>query len=197
MRLLDTVKDFDIELFVPNDVKSLANYRDLLLVDDEGLEILKRCMDVGRVNYYLISDDASIYRFIVRAFGIEDVKVLQVGVDAGRRLAYVILSDNLLLKAGYIARLEDLIEIINRFRKFLTPAKVVVKLGSSTGNDDNKLDTLMKGLVRSGFEVIVADERNSSSRLWNPLSGYKTKFTTDMYAALNIVFREGVKVSMT
>ncbi|MCS7107846.1 MAG: hypothetical protein RMH77_06665 [Sulfolobales archaeon] len=165
-----------------------------MLVDEEGLEVLKS-HNIYPNNYYLINDDASIYRFITKAFGIKEVKVLQVGLDVGRRLAYAILCDNLLLKAGYISRPKDLIETVVRFRDYLMPDKVVVKLGNSSGVLSQKLETLLKDLILFGFEVVVADESNSSAKVWNTLMGYKTRFTTDIHAALNIAFREGVKVS--
>lgn len=191
------MKNYGIKLFVPEDINSLKNYRGELLVDGEGLDLLKNYLGINPVNYYLIRDDASIYRFIVKVFGIKDVKVLQVGMDVGRRLAYVILCDNILLKAGYISRLKDLIETVEKFREILTPSRVVIKLGSSTGTNNQKINIFMRELILSGFEVVVADESNSSSKTWSRLNGYKTKFTTDIHAALNIAFREGVRFSKT
>lgn len=188
------MKNYNIKLFVPNDVKSLKNYRELL-VDREGLSILKDYLDINTLNYYLVDGNDSIYKFIVRVFGIEDVKVLQVGVDVGRRLAYAILCDNLLLKAGYVSRLRDLIEDLRRLKEILTPSETIVKIGSSTAGSDQKVNYIMRELITSGFEVIVINEDNSSSKVWNILNGYKTKFTTDMHAALNIAFRDGIKVS--
>jgi len=193
--VLNAVKNYGIKIFVPEDINSLKNYRDVLLVDDEGLDILRTRLGINPVNHYLIHDDASIYRFIVKVFGIKDVRVLQVGMDVGRRLAYVILCDNILLKAGYISRLKDLIETVEEFRKILTPSKVVIKLGSSAGTNNQKINMFVRELILSGFEVVVADESNSSSKTWNKLDGYKIKFTTDIHAALNIAFREGVKFS--
>ncbi len=188
------MKNYDIRLFIPDDVKSLKNCNELL-VDREGLDILKDYLDINSLNYYLISDDASIYRFVVRVFGVENVKVLQVGVDIGRRLAYVVLCDSLLLKAGYALSPKDLIEDLRRLREFLTPSETVVKVGSSIVNGGLKVNYLMRELLTSGFEVMVIDENSSSSKMWNILSGYKTRFTTDIHAALNIAFREGIRVS--
>lgn len=193
--MLNIIRQYDLELFTPDDLNTIKDYQDVLLVDEEGLEILRNYYDVNPTNYYVVNDEASIYRFIIRVFGIKDVKVLQIGLDVGKRLAYAILCDNLLLKAGYVSRPKDLIEVLRKFRDYLMPEKVVVKLGSSSGISSQKLEIFLRDLLLSGFEVIVADESNSSFKTWNTLTGYRMKFTTDIHAALNIAFREGVKVS--
>jgi len=190
--LLDIAKDYGIEFYVPEDLTSIKSE---LLVDREGLNILRSLVDGKDLKYYLVSDRQSIYKFILKTFGVNDVKVLQVGVDLGSKLAYVIVCDNILLKAGYVDSLDDLILTIEDFRNHLTPDKIVVKLGNTPYSSDWGLDKVLSRLVSLGFEVMIADESRSSHKSQVRVYGFKTRFTADIYAALNLVFRDGVKVS--
>jgi hypothetical protein len=190
--LLDIAKDYGIEFYVPEDLTSI---NDELLVDTEGLNILKDLVNGKELKYYLISSKQSIYKFILKTFGVKDVKVLQVGVDLGSKLAYVIVCDNILLKAGYVDSLDDLILIIEDFKNYLKPDKVVVKLGNTPYSSDWGLDRVLSRLVSLGFEVMIIDESRSSHKTQVRVYGFKTRFTADIYAALNIVFRDGVKVT--
>lgn len=190
--LLDIAKDYGIEFYVPEDLTSI---NDELLVDTEGLNILKDLVNGKELKYYLISSKQSIYKFILKTFGVKDVKVLQVGVDLGSKLAYVIVCDNVLLKAGYVDSLDDLILIIEDFKNYLKPDKVVVKLGNTPYSSDWGLDRVLSRLVSLGFEVMIIDESRSSHKTQVRVYGFKTRFTADIYAALNIVFRDGVKVT--
>jgi hypothetical protein len=190
--LLDIAKDYGIEFYVPEDLTSI---NDELLVDTEGLNILKDLVNGKELKYYLINSKQSIYKFILKTFGVKDVKVLQVGVDLGSKLAYVIVCDNVLLKAGYVDSLDDLILIIEDFKNYLKPDKVVVKLGNTPYSSDWGLDRVLSRLVSLGFEVMIIDESRSSHKTQVRVYGFKTRFTADIYAALNIVFRDGVKVT--
>jgi hypothetical protein len=190
--LLDIAKDYGIDFYVPEDLTSI---NDELLVDTEGLNILKDLVNGKELKYYLISSKQSIYKFILKTFGVKDVKVLQVGVDLGSKLAYVIVCDNILLKAGYVDSLDDLILIIEDFKNYLTPDKVVVKLGNTPYSNNWGLDRVLSRLVSLGFEVMIIDESRSSHKTQVRVYGFKTRFTADIYAALNIVFRDGVKVT--
>jgi hypothetical protein len=190
--LLDIAKDYGIEFYVPEDLTSI---NDELLVDTEGLNILKDLVNGKELKYYLISSKQSIYKFILKTFGVKDVKVLQVGVDLGSKLAYVIVCDNVLLKAGYVDSLDDLILIIEDFKNYLKPDKVVVKLGNTPYSSDWGLDRVLSRLVSLGFEVMIIDESRSSHKTQVRVYGFKTRFTADIYAALNIVFRDGVRVT--
>jgi hypothetical protein len=190
--LLDIAKDYGIEFYVPEDLTSID---DELLVDTEGLNILKDLVNGRELKYYLISSKQSIYKFILKTFGVKDVKVLQVGVDLGSKLAYVIVCDNVLLKAGYVDSLDDLILIIEDFKNYLKPDKVVVKLGNTPYSSDWGLDRVLSRLVSLGFEVMIIDESRSSHKTQVRVYGFKTRFTADIYAALNIVFRDGVRVT--
>jgi hypothetical protein len=190
--LLDIAKDYGIEFYVPEDLTSID---DELLVDAEGLNILKDLVNGRELKYYLISSKQSIYKFILKTFGVKDVKVLQVGVDLGGKLAYVIVCDNILLKAGYVDSLDDLIPIIEDFKNYLKPDKVVVKLGNTPYSSDWSLDRVLSRLVSLGFEVMIIDESMSSHKTQVRVYGFKTRFTADIYAALNIVFRDGVRVT--
>ncbi len=190
--LLDIAKDYGIEFYVPEDLTSI---NDELLVDTEGLNILKDLVNGKELKYYLINSKQSIYKFILKTFGVKDVKVLQVGVDLGSKLAYVIVCDNILLKAGYVDSLDDLIFIIEDFKNYLKPDKVVVKLGNTPYSSDWGLDRVLSRLVSLGFEVMIIDESRSSHKTQVRVYGFKTRFTADIYAALNIVFRDGVKVT--
>jgi len=190
--LLDIAKDYGIEFYVPEDLTSI---NDELVVDTEGLNILKDLVNGKELKYYLISSKQSIYKFILKTFGVKDVKVLQVGVDLGSKLAYVIVCDNVLLKAGYVDSLDDLIFIIEDFKNYLTPDKVVVKLGNTPYSSDWGLDRVLSRLVSLGFEVMIIDESRSSHKTQVRVYGFKTRFTADIYAALNIVFRDGVRVT--
>jgi hypothetical protein len=190
--LLDIAKDYGIEFYVPEDLTSID---DELLVDTEGLNILKDLVNGKELKYYLISSKQSIYKFILKTFGVKDVKVLQVGVDLGSKLAYVIVCDKILLKAGYVDSLDDLILIIEDFKNYLKPDKVVVKLGNTPYSSDWGLDRVLSRLVSLGFEVMIIDESRSSHKTQVRVYGFKTRFTADIYAALNIVFRDGVRVT--
>lgn len=190
--LLDIAKDYGIEFYVPEDLTSI---NDELVVDTEGLNILKDLVNGKELKYYLINSKQSIYKFILKTFGVKDVKVLQVGVDLGSKLAYVIVCDNVLLKAGYVDCLDDLIFIIEDFKNYLKPDKVVVKLGNTPYSSDWGLDRVLSRLVSLGFEVMIIDESRSSHKTQVRVYGFKTRFTADIYAALNIVFRDGVKVT--
>jgi hypothetical protein len=190
--LLDIAKDYGIEFYVPEDLTSI---NDELLVDTEGLNILKDLVNGKELKYYLINSKQSIYKFILKTFGVKDVKVLQVGIDLGSKLAYVIVCDNILLKAGYVDSLDDLILIIEDFKNYLKPDKVVVKLGNTPYSSDWSLDRVLSRLVSLGFEVMIIDESRSSHKTQVRVYGFKTRFTADIYAALNIVFRDGVKVT--
>jgi hypothetical protein len=190
--LLDIAKDYGIEFYVPEDLTSI---NDELLVDTEGLNILKDLVNGKELKYYLINSKQSIYKFILKTFGVKDVKVLQVGVDLGSKLAYVIVCDKILLKAGYVDSLDDLILIIEDFKNYLKPDKVVVKLGNTPYSSDWGLDRVLSRLVSLGFEVMIIDESRSSHKTQVRVYGFKTRFTADIYAALNIVFRDGVKVT--
>jgi hypothetical protein len=190
--LLDIAKDYGIEFYVPEDLTSI---NDELLVDTDGLNILKDLVNGKELKYYLISSKQSIYKFILKTFGVKDVKVLQVGVDLGSKLAYVIVCDNILLKAGYVDSLDDLILIIEDFKNYLKPDKVVVKLGNTPYSSDWGLDRVLSRLVSLGFEVMIIDESRSSHKTQVRVYGFKTRFTADIYAALNIVFRDGVRVT--
>jgi len=190
--LLDIAKDYGIEFYVPEDLTSI---NDELLVDTEGLNILKDLVNGKELKYYLINSKQSIYKFILKTFGVKDVKVLQVGVDLGSKLAYVIVCDKILLKAGYVDSLDDLILIIEDFKNYLKPDKVVVKLGNTPYSSDWGLDRVLSRLVSLGFEVMIIDESRSSHKTQVRVYGFKTRFTADIYAALNIVFRDGVRVT--
>jgi len=190
--LLDIGKDYNIEFYVPED---LTGIKGELLVDPEGLNILKALVKSEDFKYHLISNKQSIYKFILKIFGIEDVKVLQVGVDLGSKLAYVIVCDNILLKAGYVDSLDDLVLTIEDFRNCLTPNKVIVKLGNTPHSSEWDLDKVLSKLISLGFEVMIADESKSSYKTQVRVYGFKTRFTADIYAALNLIFRDGVKVT--
>jgi len=156
--------------------------------------VLSSIIDSRGVRYYVVSDDSSIYRFLINVFGIDDVKVFQIGIDIGSKLAYVILCDYVLLKAGYVSDFHGLIKEVEDLRSILKPVKTVVKVGITGRKLDYKLSEFIDLASGLGYEIYIIDEHSSSNQVNLKLRGMKSKLPIDVYAALNMVFRDGIRV---
>ncbi len=187
----DVLRNYDLRFYVPRDVSKVKD-SDVLIVDSEGLRILHSTVGNNLPRYFLVNgDDASIYRPILNAYGIKEVKVIQVGIDVGKRLAYVVLCDGVLLRAGYAGSLRELINSINLLNNYLRPSKVIIKIG---GYVDELEIHLLKNHLQRNCEVFLIDEQKSSAKSQLNLCGLKIKFTDDIHAALNIALRDGIKL---
>lgn len=187
----DVLRDYDLRFYVPRDISKVGD-SDVLVVDSEGLRVLYSIVGNNLPNYFLVnSNDISIYRPILNAYGIKELKIIQVGIDVGKRLAYVILCDRVLLRAGYVRSLRELINFINLLNNYLKPSKVIIKVG---GYVDEFEIHLLKNSLQRNYEVFLIDEQKSSTKTQLNLYGLKIRFTDDIYAALNIALRDGVKI---
>lgn len=162
-------------------------------MDTEGLNVLRTSLSCDSLpNYHIVSDEISLYRTILNILDISKVKVLQVGIDTGRQLAYVVLCDNILLKANYAKNVRELATFIRILEEGLKPARVVIKVGGPSGLSE--LYSVLMKFIPSRYELYLVDERNSSSRPQVNLYGLRKGFTRDIYAALNIALREGIRI---
>ena len=58
----------------------------------------------------------------------------------------------------------------------------------------NKLSEFIDLASGLGYEIYITDEYSSSTQIPLNLKGMKSKLPIDIYAALNIVFRDGIRV---
>lgn len=185
------IKEYDLNVYVPDNIQDVR-LCDMLIVDSEGLSVLKNILHGNHVpRHHVVFDEFSVYTSILSIFNIDKVGAVQIGIDVGRQLAYVILCDDFLLKAGYVSSFRELVSFVKLLESYLKPTKVILKIGGRISTS-----MLYSELVRSlppDYELYIVDEKNSSSRTRLNLRGLKKRFTRDLHAALNIALREGIR----
>lgn len=113
-------------------------------------------------------------------------KVLLVGVDPGKKLAYVVLNREVVCSKGYVSTVGELLEIINSLVRKLHPRKVIIKVGEQ-GKD--KAYELSKIISSDLYELhLVPEDKTNIKNLYLALENPQ-KFSRDFIAALNIALK--------
>ncbi len=163
---------------------------DIVIADEECAEhyVLK----AGEV---IKVAEGDIRQAILCIIGKEEVSVLSVGIDLGSRLAYAVFADENLIAADYAMSYVELLKVINELTTELAPARVEVKVGIPTTDEYyDWLPDFLMGAIDMGVDVYLVEEDKTSSKPLRSFPGVTYVKSKDIDAAINIVFREGIRV---
>jgi phage-related holin len=191
-KFLERARSLRINVRVPmglDDIKAEG----VLIVDKEGLRIVENRIRHG-VKVEVI-DEKNLDKKLLEVLGLKKVSTLIVGVDIGRKIAYAVFADYILVGTGYVNNAIELLNKLTELREALTPFKAIVRIGMP-GPDHlyNTLSNILELLAKSDFETYLVDEEKSTSRPLQSIKGLSKKFPMDINAAINIALRSGFKV---
>lgn len=151
-----------------------------------------------------ISKD-NIEELVINLLDIVTEHTLIVGIDLGKRIAYAIIADHLIIDVGYKNNYKDVIERVNELKSKLKPKKVIVRIGMPLSkNLIEVLSPMTEELLRMNHEVYIVSEVRSSKELEVPTTLLERSFknipknllkSDDIRAAIILALRSGIKVS--
>ena len=177
----------NLDYSIPSFREGLHSINKLVLADEECIKAYG--LKEGSA---LAVNEANLTRVLMGLLGVS-TEVMLVGVDPGKKFAYVILSGGTVCSRGYVSNFEELLDIINSLAKKLYPKKVIIKVGEQ-GKD--KAFELTKLINSDFYELyIVSENKTNTKNTYLVLGRDSPKFNKDFNAALNIALKNGSRIS--
>ena len=177
----------NLDYSIPSFKGGLQSINKLVLADEECINAYG--LKGGSA---LAVNEANLTRVLIGLLGVP-TEVMLVGVDPGKKFAYVVLTGGTVCSRGYVSNFRELLDIINSLTKKLYPKKVIIKVGEQ-GKD--KALELIKLINSDFYELYIVPENKTNTK--NPylvLGRDSLKFNKDFNAALNIALKNGLRIS--
>lgn len=189
LELASLLREHGVRFRVPAGLDDLCNAEELLVVDPEGLALIRErgartghCSGVVTVSG---ADDA--YSTVLGRF-IESQGPVSIGVDLGKRVAYAVLAGGRLLTYGYVHRAGELKGVLERLSK-AGPRAILLGVGAQYLRElpDDLLEVVEDGRVTAAYIV----EEGEASRVVAPgVAGEDSdKLPEDVRAAIAIAIK--------
>ena len=179
---------------VPNDL-NMSCEDTLLIVDLQAVEEFGNSRAIRECGHVIITHE-NIDKILLYLLGKDYVNRLIIGIDPGRRFSYAVFADDILVEAGHSSNVDDLSSVVDKVMKSYMAGETVVRIGLPSKDDilAKVLDIALK-LASKGLNVYLVEEQHSSTKPLYEFRGLKmSELDEDIYAAINIAFREGIKV---
>ena len=178
-------KLLDLSYSVPRLKKSFSG-RKLIIADDECIKLYGL-----KGSNMLPVNESNLTQVMFNLSG-RTADVLLVGVDPGRRFAYVIISGDVVYLKGYVANFSELLRTMESVVRKLKPRKVVIKVGERSRG---KVLRMLSLSSNGPYELYVVSESKTNSRNLYLVSEQGARLSKDFIAALNIALRRGLRIN--
>ncbi len=194
-KFVKTAKTVGLSYEVPMDLRVKPKYvNHFVIVDEECMKYthVQKVIEELKANVVVVNED-NITSQTLKILGINHVEVLTLGVDIGRRLAYAMLADDMLIDVGFVENPKELMSKLDEVVNDLKPSKTVVKVGVTEGRGTELISDLFKFITSKNLQIILVDEANTSKETTSyyvKAYGVRDK---DLRAAINIALKDGIK----
>lgn len=182
-----------------------CDVNDKLLVDREGHKLLRnQSKIIESMCNVIVVPESDVEKIVITLLGIVTEHVLVIGIDLGKRIAYAIIANHLVVDVGYKDDYRKLVERINELKRKLKPKKVIVRIGMPLSKDlIDTLSSLTEELLRMNYDVYVVSEVRSSKEFEVPTALLERSLkniprdllkSDDIRAAIILALRGGIKV---
>ncbi len=194
-KFVKTAKTVGLSYEVPMDLRVKPKYvNHFVIVDEECMKYthVQKVIEELKANVVVVNED-NITSQTLKILGINHVEVLTLGVDIGRRLAYAMFADDMLIDVGFVENPKELMSKLDEVVNDLKPSKTVVKVGVTEGRGTELISDLFKFVASKNLQIILVDEANTSKETTSyyvKAYGVRDK---DLRAAINIALKDGIK----
>ncbi len=182
-----------------------TNQTDYIVVDDEGLNIIKSSLDISNImNKLIVVNPLNMEERILRLLGLEGDSILIIGIDIGRKHAFAIICNKLVIEVGYAENPDDLIDKIENVRLKLKARKVIVRIGIPPNKELMQKSTeFVEKFMKLGYEVYLVSEKGSSKEYEVPVKLLSESMgdlprdlikSNDIKAAITLALRSGIRL---
>ena len=169
---------------VPSPKESINSGNGLIIADDECI----KSYGLSRLGVLIINE--SNISNVILGLGSKSTNTLIVGVDPGKRYAYVALSGGVICSKGYASGFKDVLKIAEGLLRKLRSERIIIKIGEQGREDALKL---IRSFDHGAYELYLVSEDRTNCRN-SFLKDESIKLNKDFIAALNIALRNGVRV---
>jgi len=182
-----------------------CNTNDKLIVDEEGYAIISTYSEGIKYSCEILNISKSdIEKVIITLLGIVTERIIMIGIDLGKRIAYAVIADHTVIDVGYKDNYKDLVNRINELKSKLKPKKVIVRIGMPLSKDlVNILSSLTEELLRLNYDVYVVSEVKSSKEFEVPTTLLERSLkniprellkSDDVRVAIILALRGGIRI---
>ncbi|MCS7099766.1 MAG: hypothetical protein NZ925_05440, partial [Sulfolobales archaeon] len=125
LELAPLLRRYRVEFRVPMELKELCFSGEVLVVDTESLDFIKRSgVSVDACREVIVADSVEEVRSTVLSRVFKGRGPISIGIDLGKRIAYAVLAGGDVLSYGYIDSLKSVLEVVKRLG--VTEPKIVL-----------------------------------------------------------------------
>ncbi len=176
----------DLDFSIPSFKKGILPQGKLVVADDECIK------SYGLAGYTTLTvNELNLAKVMLNLSG-RPADILLVGVDPGKKLAYVVITGGVICSRGYASSFRELLKIIKSLAKKLKPEKVIIKVGERGKDKAVELSQLVND---GSYEFYVVGEDRTNTRNLYLMREASIKLDKDCNAALNIALRDGLRIN--
>lgn len=190
IEVISALRKYGVEFRVPDTLDDICFEDEILIVDGEGLsavgglkQIKKVCRDVLEVR------EPHMVNTTVLDIIFRNSKIVSIGIDVGKRIAYAVLVGGKLITYGYVNSMNEINKVISIFGNSNSPRTILLGIGAEHAE-----------LILGELPIILANEKvtaayiveesNTNKAITSELIGINTKnLTRDFRAAISIAVR--------
>lgn len=202
---IKVAREYNMDFEVINDICDYLrhiNESRVLIIDKEGINIIKSICSSNQLNklsniegnLIILEHLKDVRKVILSTLGGSTKPVLICGIDIGKKLAYAILSNDILVEFGYCATPEDVIKRIKQVSLEISPQRIIVQVGKPSNKELVDVAYYLLSLsLDEGFETYLVDESKSSKEISNylkpSLKGIAIPKDNNIRAAISLALR--------